>query len=137
MNQTENLGMNNGGDNGGVEIYFFDTYALIEIIKGNNNFKKYINSLIITTIFNIAELNYNLKKEMKKDLAEEYTKDYFDFIVNVTLNDIKEAMDLKTKNRKLSIPDAIGYTIAKRYKVKFLTGDEDFRNFQNVEFVKK
>jgi uncharacterized protein len=46
-------------------------------------------------------------------------------------------MDLKTKHRKLSIPDAIGYTIAKRLEIKFLTGDEDFKNYDNVEFVKK
>jgi len=43
-------------------------------------------------------------------------------------------MDLKTKHRKLSIPDVIGYIIAKKYSVKFLTGDEDFKDLDNVEF---
>ena len=50
--------------------------------------------------------------------------------------DVKEAMDLKIKNKNLSIPNTIGYTVAKRHNVKFLTGDEGFRNMDHVEFVK-
>ncbi len=117
--------------------YFFDTYAFIEIIRGNEKYKLYSNANIITTIFNLAELNYNLKKEMTKEKADKYTKDYFDFIVEISFEDLKEAMDLKIKNKDFSIPDVIGYVIAKKHKVKFLTGDEGFRNFDNVEFVKK
>ena len=116
--------------------YFFDTYALIEIIKGNFNFKKYIDCLIITTIFNIAELNYNLKKEMNVNLADQYTKDYFDFVVEVNLEDIKKAMDLKKQHKYMSIPDCIGFMVAKKHQVKFLTGDNDFKDMENVEFVK-
>jgi len=119
------------------ETYFFDTYALFEIIAGNPKYSEYSDCKIITTAFNLTEFNYNLKKEMPKEKADEYTEDYFDFIVTVALEDIKKAMDLKTKHRKLSIPDAIGYTIAKRLNVKFLTGDSDFENFDNVEFIKK
>jgi len=117
--------------------YFFDTYALIEIIQGNIKYAPYINAHVITTIFNLAELNYNLKKEMSKEKADDYTKDYFDFIVEVSLESLKEAMNLKTKHRDLSIPNVIGYITAKKHNIKFLTGDEGFRNFENVEFVKK
>lgn len=130
MNQTESPGTSD-------EIYFFDTYAIFEMIEGNLNYEKYINCKIMTSIFNLAELNYNLKKDMPKKKADNYTEDYYNFIVEVNLEDLKNAMDLKTKHRNLSIPDAIGYTIAKKYKVKFLTGDEDFKHFDNVEFVKK
>ena len=45
-------------------------------------------------------------------------------------------MDFKTMHKKLSIPDAVGYTIAKKHGVKFLTGDRDFENMENVEFVR-
>ena len=134
MKETKNPGTNEEIEK---ETYFFDTYALFEIIEGNPKYEKYSDCGIITTIFNLAELNYNLKKEMLKERADEYTSDYHNFISEVTLEDIKNAMNLKTKYRKLSIPDAIGYTVAKRIGVKFLTGDEDFKNFDNVEFVKK
>ena len=46
-------------------------------------------------------------------------------------------MDLKIKFKQLSIPDVIGYTLANRLHIKFLTGDEGFREMQNVEFIKK
>ncbi|MEK6844597.1 MAG: PIN domain-containing protein [Nanoarchaeota archaeon] len=119
------------------ETYFFDTYAMIEIIRGNPKYSLYTKSSIITAIFNLAELNYNLKKEMDKEKADKYTEDYFDFLIDVSFEDLKEAMDLKIKHKDLSIPDVVGYIVAKNHGVKFLTGDEGFRNFDNVEFIKK
>jgi len=119
------------------ETFFFDTYAFFEIIRGNPKYEKYKNTTAITTIFNLAELNYGLKKETTKQKADKITEEYNQLLIEVKIQDLKEAMDLKTKKRKLSIPDAIGYTLAKKRQVKFLTGDEAFRNMKNVEFVKK
>ena len=119
------------------ETYFFDTYAIFEIVIGNPKYQKYTDCDIITTIYNIAEFNYNLKKEKDKKEVDELTKKYYNYIVEVNLEDIEMAMDLKIKHKNLSIPDVIGYIVAKRHKVRFLTGDEGFRDFENVEFVKK
>ncbi|MBI4163979.1 MAG: PIN domain-containing protein [Candidatus Aenigmarchaeota archaeon] len=118
------------------EIFFFDTYAFIETIRGNPKYESFESAAIITTIFNLAELNYILKKEMTKERADGYTQDYSVFLVEVTLEDIKTAMDFKTKNRKLSIPDAVGYIVAKKFGAKFVTGDGDFENLPNVEFIR-
>ena len=118
------------------EVFFFDTYAFIEIIRGSQSYKKFESVSIITTIFNMAELNYILKKEMSKEKADAYIQDYGIFLVDVNLDDIKAAMDLKTKHRDFSIPDVIGYIIARKYGAKFLTGDGGFKDFPNVEFVK-
>ncbi len=92
---------------------------------------------MVTTVFNIAELNYNLKKEYPKEKSDSITSKYQSRIIKVAWSDIINAMDLKTTNRNLSIPDAIGYIVAKRLGIKFLTGDSDFEKFENVEFVKK
>lgn len=116
--------------------FFFDTYAFFEILRGNLAYYKYHEAVVITTIFNLAELNYNLKKEKGKSVSDAITEKYSHFLVDVTLNDLKEAMDLKIGHKDLSIPDAVGYTVAKRLAVKFLTGDEDFKSMPNVEFVK-
>ena len=118
------------------ETFFFDTYAFFEIIRGNPLYVKYISCEGMTTIINLAELNYNLKKEKDKKTADTITEKYKEYCVSITINDVKEAMDMKIQNKKLSIPDVLGYVIAKRYDVKFLTGDEGFRNMDNVEFVK-
>jgi len=130
MKEIKNLGTNE-------ETFFFDTYAIIEVVRGNPKYQKYINCSIITTVFNLAELNYNLKKEKDKVTADNITDKYKDEVVEVTIEDVKNAMDLKIKNKNMSIPDVIGYVVAERQEVKFLTGDEDFKHFDNVEFVKK
>ncbi len=119
------------------EVYFFDTYAFFEIIRGNPGYEKYKNVLAATTIFNLAELNYNLKKEIDEKKADELTEKYKSFLIEVHLEDIKKAMSFKKKYKFFSIPDAVGYIIAKRINAKFLTGDEGFRGFESVELVKK
>lgn len=116
--------------------YFFDAYAFFEIISGNPKYKIYAESEAITTIFNLAELNYGLKKKMSEESSDEYTDKYYQYAVDATLEDIKKAMDFKMIHKKLSIPDVVGYTVAKRLGIKFLTGDSGFEHMDNVEFVK-
>ena len=117
-------------------LFFFDTYAFFEIIRGNPAYEDYEAADAITTIFNLAELNYALKKEKNKEVADKITRQYELFLADVKLQDIMEAMDLKTGNRHFSIPDAIGYVVAKRNNAKFLTGDGAFKDMPNVAFVK-
>lgn len=119
------------------EAYFFDTYALFEIIRGNPAYVRYKDSAALITIFNLAELNYGLKKETSKLVADSITDKYSSLLVNVSLDELKEAMNMKIGDKKFSIPDAVGYTVAKKHSVRFLTGDESFRKLPNVEFVKK
>ena len=116
--------------------YFFDTYAFFEIINGNPKYKIYVDCDVTTTIFNLAELNYGLKKKMSKELSDKYTNNYYQYVVEVSIDDIKNAMDFKMIHKKLSIPDVVGYTLAKRLGIKFLTGDTGFEDMDNVEFVK-
>ena len=63
--------------------------------------------------------------------------------VNIILIDIKdidiiEACKFRFLHRakKLSYADCIGYALAKRNGLKFLTGDRRFEGLENVEFVK-
>ncbi len=120
-----------------TEKYFFDTYALFEIINGSKNYEKFKDAVAITTIFNMTELNYGLKKKFENEFADEITDNYKDILIDVELEDIKKAMSLRKNNKDMSAPDCIGYIIAKKLNIKFLTGDEDFRNLDNVEFIKK
>ena len=38
--------------------------------------------------------------------------------------------------KRISFIGGIGYLLAKKRNAKFLTGDEQFKDFDNVEFVK-
>ncbi len=42
--------------------YFFDTYALIEVIKGNENYLEYAELTFITTTLNFTEFYLRLGK---------------------------------------------------------------------------
>ena len=121
------------------ENLFFDTYALIEIFNGNKNYERYKKVGAVTSYFHLYELYYNLKK----DHEEKIFYDFFLFLtglcVNLNFGWIKEAVEFKIKYKKndLSYADCIGYIIAKNIGVKFLTGDKEFEDMENVEFVKK
>ena len=40
------------------------------------------------------------------------------------------------KGSSYSHVDCIGYILARKFNVKFLTGDREFKGLENVEFVK-
>ncbi len=117
--------------------YFFDAYAIMEIIGGNLGYEPYMDSEIIINNFTFAELCYRWFKEKNAD-ANFYIEKYSRHIVSVAPEWIEEAMKfrLKWKDRKVSVPDCIGYIMAKKLGVKFLTGDKEFADLENVEFVK-
>jgi predicted nucleic acid-binding protein len=49
---------------------------------------------------------------------------------------MKKRLELRKRKVDLSYADAIGYAVSLRLKLKFLTGDEAFKNLENVAFVK-
>lgn len=118
------------------KIFFFDTYAFFEIIGGNPAYERYKDAIALTSIFNLTELNYGLKKEVDKKTADSYIDKYAPYLVEVDVEDVKDAMSFKLEHKKMSIPDAVGYILAKKFKVKFLTGDKGFKNLPHLEYVK-
>ena len=121
------------------EKYLFDTYALMEILKSNQLYQTYTeNSTMIINDFIFAEFCYNLFRE-KVENSKNYVKEIIPAIVHADPEMIEEAMEfrLKWKDRGVSMTDCIGYIMAKRLGIKFLTGDKEFERLENVEFVKK
>lgn len=119
-----------------TEAYFFDTYAILEIIAGNPNYRKYTNAEILLTRLNLFELFYSILKEKGAEEAKVYLDKYKDFAVDFDTEIIESAGLLKKSNPKLSMTDSIGCTIAAKEGVKFLTGDKEFENIPSVEFVR-
>lgn len=122
-----------------ITTYFFDTYAFYEIIEGNNNYKPYTKGIaVITTKLNLMELHYGLLLKYGKKIADKYYDELVDFCIEFDDNLIKKANELKAslKKRNLSYIDCLGYMIAKLKNIKFLTGDQQFADLDNVEFVK-
>jgi|SRR3989338_3542759 len=120
------------------ENYFFDTYAIIEILEESPDYKEYREKDVTLTVFNLAEIYYScLGNFNEQELQEIYDK-YKESVVEIDDETFKEAMKFRKelKKRDVSYTDSIGYTYAKRHNMKFLTGDKEFENLENVEFVK-
>lgn len=123
----------------GTRVFFYDTYAIFEIAKGNENYSDYITDVgIVTTKLNLMELYYRLFVTFGIEKAELFYNKYRQFSFDIDDDVIKKAMLFKAQHKKkdLSYIDCVGYTFANEKKIKFLTGDRQFRDMSNVEFVK-
>ena len=119
-------------------MYLFDTYALIEILRGNPAYAAYENAIPQTTLLNIAELQYFLLREVGEEKAVLFLKEFRAVLVDINEEITFEAMRFRLKHKKsrISMTDAVGYVAARRYRLRFLTGDKEFERLPNVEFVK-
>ena len=119
-------------------MFFFDTYALFEIAEKNENYEKYNGFPLIVCILNIAELYGTVLREFGEEKADGLYGKFVFQIVEITPEIMIEAVKFRYENRKedVSLPDAVGYLLAKKHKLKFLTGDKFFEDKNNVEFVK-
>lgn len=118
--------------------YFLDTYAMIEIIGGNTEYKKYLYSAFVTSQWNLAELYYHLISTYGEDVAESYYRVYQDFVIPISQASLKRGMYFKLyyKKERLSYVDCVGYMLAQELRIPFLTGDEKFETKENVAYVK-
>lgn len=120
------------------QVYFADTYALIELVGGNPNYQGYTQHILITTIFNLVELYYSFLKDYGPEIAQRYFKAYKKNIISISDQSIEVGMlfKLQHKKEKLSYIDCLGYTLALEMNIKFLTGDEKFEHKDKVEYVR-
>ena len=119
-------------------MFFFGTYAIFEIINGNKNYEKYRSFNFIVSILNIAEFYAGLLKDNGMIEADKVYANFTFDILEIPENVMIEAVKFKHKYKKqdISLPDSVGYLLAKKYKLRFLTGDKEFEGFDNVEFIK-
>ena len=83
------------------------------------------------------ELHYSLLRLYGKQKADEAYAFFLPFCIDFDDKDIKEANVFRLQNykRDLSYVDCLGYVLSKKCNIKFLTGDPQFKDFDNIEFV--
>ena len=122
--------------------YYADTYALVEILKGNPAYERYAGEELITSEFNMLELAYALTRDYGEEKAVEILRIVRAFIAIVQPRDEDYArastlrLELRRQGRNLSLIDALGYVFAKRLNIRFLTGDREFKGLDGVEYVR-
>jgi len=118
--------------------YFLDSYAIMEMIKGNKAYEPYIHAEFITTIMNLYEIYYNLLKVSGEEEAHQRFMDFRELAVEVCDEHIFLASKFRMKHttKDVSYIDSLGYAIAMLNHIQFLTGDKAFEHMENVAFVK-
>lgn len=114
--------------------YFFDTYAIVELLSHNPRYTKYNDCPFIITILNKLELYWWALTHHNKAFADTL----IDIPVQEITNDIIQQAILfrqEHKKRDISYADAVGYTFARKHGLLFLTGDKQFKDLPGVEFV--
>jgi uncharacterized protein len=121
---------------------FADTYALIELLKGNPNYEDYSQAYLVATEFNIFELTYALFRDFGRDEAAKVvslTRGKIEIVPTGDSDYLNASEFRKSANRtgkKLSLVDALGYSCSRKLGIKFLTGDKEFFEMENVEYIK-
>jgi len=119
-------------------MFFFDTYAIIELMRGNGDYAAYLKEPLHTSLLNLGEFYYALLKDgADRRTAKLWYGKLRPLCMELDIKTIHEAMDFKYTHRKknLSFIDCVGYMLARRNSMTFLTGDKEFRGMENVEFV--
>src|SRR3989344_2345813 len=104
-------------------IYFFDTYALLEIINGNEAYANFNYVTLRTTIFNLYEMYFNVLKKSNEENALKSFNKFVPFLVDIRKEHIFLASKFRLKNirNKFSYIDSLGYAISRAEGYKFLT----------------
>lgn len=117
--------------------FFFDTYTIVEIYEGNAAFAKYFSTPFFTTKLNLFELHQYFLRAGNETFADAEIEKYAPHLQDFGLEIIRKASRFRKhhSNKNLSMTDCIGYTYAKENGLVFVTGDGEFKDFENVEFV--
>jgi uncharacterized protein len=121
---------------------FADTYALVEILKGNPAYERCSQEELVTSEFNMFELAYALYRDFGRTHASSILPILRSKIEIINPGDLdylnaSEFRILSNKNgKKLSLIDSLGYSCSKRLNIRFLTGDKEFEDVENVEYIK-
>ncbi len=120
-----------------VTLYFFDSYAIIEIIKANPRYLPFKDQSIHITFLNLVEVINSILQDYGEERARELYNKLKNCVQEIDEEIVFEGLKLKAKYKKrnLSYADCIGYAYAKANAMRFLTGDKEFHDFDNVEFI--
>ena len=120
--------------------FFYDSYAVLAYLSDNPKYAAYFekNSGFLTKL-NLMEIFYRTLEVHGAKAASQVVKVFAKYVVDFGLSDIEGSMKLRFKLRKngcdVSYADALGYYLALKAKVKYLTGDKWFKGLEGVEFV--
>lgn len=123
--------------------YFYDSYAIIEYLNGNQKYRHYFEEADgALTKLNLMEVYFRILgtngTKAARKVVTTFSRYLVDFDIPAIEGSMKLRLELKNNKKRLDISyaDALGYHLAKQAGMKFLTGDRAFEALENVEFVR-
>jgi hypothetical protein len=115
-----------------------DSYALVEIHEKNKNYAFALSQDFVIPDSTLSEFYLILYRKLGKQTADYWLKKLSPYSVNVNLDIWIKSMSYRHEHIKenLSMFDCIGYVFAQENKLRFVTGDKQFKNKKGVLFVK-
>lgn len=128
------------------KVFFYDSYAVLAYISGEKAYAGYFDdddntqSSGVLTKLNLMEVYYRAAKLHGHPAAKQVIDRFSRYLVDFDIDDIAGSMKLREglmkKRMDLSYVDALGYYLARKMQIPFLTGDSYFKGLEGVEFVK-
>lgn len=121
--------------------WLLDSYAIIEMARGNPSYRTYQRDPAVTILPDLVEAYYILASNGRSDLARACLEILSPILVPIPISSIPQAMEFRLKVRgatgqRFSYADALGYSLALWMGCGFLTGAHEFQGFPSVEFVR-
>lgn len=121
---------------------FYDSYAVLAYISGEKAYAKYFDnqSSGALTKLNLMEIYFRAAKLHGHKAARQVIDRFSRYLIDFDVDDIAGSMrlreELMKKQMDISYVDALGYYLAKKMQIPFLTGDKHFMELDGVRFVK-
>lgn len=117
---------------------FFDTHAILGVLSGEAAYQRFASAPGVTHQMNLLEALVHLLRRHVPHPRRVLQRMGLG-IVAATDEDLDVAAAIKTdplsRERNLSYVDALGYAIARRHGIPFLTGDRGFKDLAGVDFA--
>ena len=117
--------------------FFWDTYALVERLNGNPLYLPYAEMAVFTHQMNLYELASALLREHPETRVREALVLLAPNLLEAETEDLFRASRFRMEHAKkrISYVDALGYVLAQKHGMRFLTGDKQFKGIEGVEHV--
>jgi predicted nucleic acid-binding protein len=122
---------------GTISRYFYDSWAILEYLATGRLAAYFRSGRGVTTWLQVMEVFYALLRDGKPEPeARDLVAALQPHMINFSFEDVLGAMTIRIemvrKKRNLSYVDAIGYYVARKRRLRFLTVDPGFRGLPGV-----
>ncbi|EQD77567.1 PilT domain-containing protein [mine drainage metagenome] len=120
---------------------FLDSYAIIEMARGNPRYAAVREGEFATSVGNLLEVYYVLLQSGEEDLAEKALDEFGPLAVDLPRDLISRIARFRlerkgTTGRRFSYVDASGYLYAQDRGLEFVTGALEFEGCPGMRFLR-